>query len=89
LLKLCEWKQKGYSTGVGDEGGFAPDLKSNVEAVELILEGIEKAGYKSGEELAIALDPGGKSHYCLTYPHSLWHNPSVNRSICRSEGTSV
>ncbi|PMB09742.1 phosphopyruvate hydratase [Fischerella thermalis CCMEE 5328] len=50
-------KQKGYSTGIGDEGGFAPDLKANVEAVELILEGIEKAGYKSGEELAIALDP--------------------------------
>lgn len=50
-------KQKGYSTGVGDEGGFAPDLKSNVEAIELILEGIDKAGYQSGEELAIALDP--------------------------------
>ncbi|MFM7793910.1 MAG: phosphopyruvate hydratase, partial [Microcystis panniformis] len=45
-------KQKGYSTGVGDEGGFAPDLKSNVEAIELILEGIDKAGYQSGEELA-------------------------------------
>jgi enolase len=50
-------KQKGYSTGVGDEGGFAPDLKANIEAVELILEGIDKAGYKSGEDLAIALDP--------------------------------
>ncbi len=50
-------KQKGYSTGVGDEGGFAPDLKSNVEAIELILEGIDKAGYQSGDELAIALDP--------------------------------
>jgi len=50
-------KQKGYSTGVGDEGGFAPNLTSNVEAVELILAGIEKAGYKPGEDLAIALDP--------------------------------
>ncbi len=50
-------KQKGYSTRVGDEGGFAPDLKSNVEAIELILEGIDKAGYQSGDELATALDP--------------------------------
>ncbi len=50
-------KQKGYSTGVGDEGGFAPDLKSNVEAVELILAGIDKAGYQAGDQLAIALDP--------------------------------
>lgn len=50
-------KQKGCSTGVGDEGGFAPDLKSNVEAIELILEGIDKAGYQSGDELATALDP--------------------------------
>jgi enolase len=50
-------KQKGYSTGVGDEGGFAPDLKANVEAIELILEGIEKAGLKPGQQIAIALDP--------------------------------
>ncbi|MBE8993367.1 MAG: phosphopyruvate hydratase [Microcystis sp. M54BS1] len=50
-------KQKGYYTGVGDEGGFAPSLKANVEAVELILAGIEKAGYKPGEDFAIALDP--------------------------------
>ena len=50
-------KQKGYSTGVGDEGGFAPDLKANVEAIELILQGIEKAGLKPGEQIAIALDP--------------------------------
>jgi enolase len=50
-------KKKGYSTGVGDEGGFAPDLKSNVEAVEVILEAIGKAGYKPGEEISICLDP--------------------------------
>jgi enolase len=50
-------KGKGYSTGVGDEGGFAPDLKSNDEAVEVILEAIGKAGYKSGEEVSICLDP--------------------------------
>tara|TARA_R110002050_G_scaffold171524_1_gene303595 strand:+ start:1349 stop:2632 length:1284 start_codon:yes stop_codon:yes gene_type:complete len=48
---------KGYSTGVGDEGGFAPNLKSNEEAVEVILEAIVKAGYKPGEEVSICLDP--------------------------------
>ena len=50
-------KGKGYSTAVGDEGGFAPDLKSNEEAVELILEAIVKAGYKPGEDISICLDP--------------------------------
>ncbi len=50
-------KKRGYSTGVGDEGGFAPDLKSNEEAIEVILEGIEKAGYKPGEDISICLDP--------------------------------
>ncbi len=48
---------KGLSTGVGDEGGFAPDLKSNEEAVESILEGISKAGYKPGKDVSICLDP--------------------------------
>jgi len=50
-------KSKGYATLVGDEGGFAPALKANEEAVELILEAITKAGYKPGEEVCIALDP--------------------------------
>jgi enolase len=49
--------KKGYSTGVGDEGGFAPSLKSNVEAVELILEAITKAGYLPGADISICLDP--------------------------------
>jgi len=49
--------KKGYSTGVGDEGGFAPNLKSNVEAVEVILEAISKAGYKPGADISICLDP--------------------------------
>ena len=49
--------QKGYSTGVGDEGGFAPSLKANEEAVELILQAIDQAGYKAGKDVAIALDP--------------------------------
>ena len=50
-------KKRGYNTAVGDEGGFAPSLKSNVEAIEVILEAIEKAGYNAGEQIAIALDP--------------------------------
>ncbi|HNS05326.1 MAG TPA: phosphopyruvate hydratase [Candidatus Saccharicenans sp.] len=56
-------KARGYSTGVGDEGGFAPALKKNSEAVELIVEAIEKAGYKPGAEVAIALDAAASSFY--------------------------
>ncbi len=50
-------KEKGYSTGVGDEGGYAPELKSNEEAMEVILEAIKKAGYTPGKDISIALDP--------------------------------
>ena len=56
-------KKKGYNTAVGDEGGFAPDLKSNEEALQVIMEAIEKAGYKAGEEIYIALDPAASSFY--------------------------
>src|SRR6201987_5694191 len=56
-------KKKGYNTAVGDEGGFAPSLKSNTEAVELILEAIEAAGYTPGEQIAIALDPAAREFY--------------------------
>src|SRR6202166_1444083 len=56
-------KKKGYNTAVGDEGGFAPSLKSNSEAIELILEAIEAAGYKPGEQIAIALDPASSEFY--------------------------
>jgi len=49
-------KEKGHSTSLGDEGGFAPDLSSNEEPIQVIMEAIEKAGYKAGEEIAIALD---------------------------------
>jgi enolase len=56
-------KKRGYSTSVGDEGGFAPNLKSNEEAVEVILEAIEKAGYKAGEQISIALDPAASEFY--------------------------
>jgi enolase len=56
-------KQRGYSTAVGDEGGFAPNLKSNEEALEVILEAINKAGYKAGEDVALALDPAASEFY--------------------------
>ncbi|HXS12903.1 MAG TPA: phosphopyruvate hydratase, partial [Acidobacteriaceae bacterium] len=56
-------KKKGYNTAVGDEGGFAPSLKSNLEAIEVILEAIELAGYKAGEQIAIALDPASSEFY--------------------------
>jgi len=56
-------KGKGYNTAVGDEGGFAPNLKSNEEAIEVILEAIEKAGYKPGEHIMIALDPATSEFY--------------------------
>lgn len=54
---------KGYNTSVGDEGGFAPDLKSNEEAVEVILTAIEKAGYTPGDEVLLALDPAAAEFY--------------------------
>jgi enolase len=56
-------KKRGYNTAVGDEGGFAPSVKSNVEAVEVVLEAIQQAGYKPGEEIAIALDPAASEFY--------------------------
>ena len=54
---------RGYNTNVGDEGGFAPDLTSNQEAVEVLLEAIEKAGYAPGEQIALALDPASTEFY--------------------------
>lgn len=56
-------KQKSYSTGVGDEGGFAPNLKANIEALDLIMEGIQKAGLRPGDDIAIALDPATSELY--------------------------
>jgi enolase len=56
-------KKRGYNTAVGDEGGFAPSVKSNVEAIEVVLEAIQQAGYKPGEEIAIALDPAASEFY--------------------------
>jgi len=56
-------KDKGYSTNVGDEGGFAPNLKSNEEAILVVLQAIEKAGYKPGEQIYIALDPASSEYF--------------------------
>ena len=56
-------KKRGYNTAVGDEGGFAPSLRSNLEAIEVVLEAITQAGYKPGEEIAIALDPAASEFY--------------------------
>jgi enolase len=56
-------KKRGYNTAVGDEGGFAPSVKSNVEGIEVVLEAIQQAGYKPGEEIAIALDPAASEFY--------------------------
>lgn len=56
-------KSRGLSTNVGDEGGFAPDLKNNEEAIKIVLEAIEKAGYRPGEDIWIALDPASSEYY--------------------------
>ena len=56
-------KKRGYSTAVGDEGGFAPNLKSNEEALEVVMEAIRQAGYKPGEQVGIALDPASSEFY--------------------------
>ena len=56
-------KKRGYNTAVGDEGGFAPSVKSNVEAIEVVLEAITQAGYKPGEEISVALDPAASEFF--------------------------
>ncbi len=69
-------KGRGYATNVGDEGGFAPSLHSNAEAIEVIVEAIEKAGYRPGEEVAIALDPAASEIY----------DPTAQEYILAKEG---
>ena len=56
-------KEKGYQTAVGDEGGFAPNLQNNTEAVELLLQGIERAGYRPGEDIVLAIDAAARELY--------------------------
>ncbi len=70
---------KGYSTTVGDEGGFAPSLGSNQEAIELILSAIEKAGYKAGEQVWLALDPAASEFY----------NEQTGRYVLAKEGQEL
>jgi len=70
-------KGQGFPTGVGDEGGFAPTLKANAQAIELILQAIEKAGYRSGEQIAIALDPAASE----LYEDGLYHLRTENRKV--------
>ena len=69
--------EKGYSTAVGDEGGFAPDLKSNEEALELILQAIDQAGYKAGTDISIALDPASSEFY----EDGIYNLASENRKL--------
>jgi len=76
-------KAKGLNTAVGDEGGFAPNLRSNVEAIEIILEAAEKTGYKIGEELFIALDPASSEFYNKTTKK--YDLKSENRSLTSEE----
>ncbi len=71
-------KDGGHSTAVGDEGGFAPKLKTNAEAVELILEAIAKAGYKPGADIAIALDPASSGFYEDGFYHLRTEKRKVN-----------
>ena len=74
-------KAKGYSTNVGDEGGFAPDLKSNEEAVELLLEAVQKAGYTPGKEVALALDVAATE----LYREGRYHLEGEGRILSREE----
>jgi enolase len=74
-------KNGGYSTGVGDEGGFAPALKRNAEALELIVQAIEKAGYRPGEDIVIALDPASSGFY----EDGLYHLRTEGRKVEAAE----
>jgi enolase len=72
-------KAKGYNTSVGDEGGFAPNLNSNEEALQVIMEAIEKAGYKAGEQIFIALDPASSEFF----------NKETKKYELKSEGKNL
>ncbi len=76
-------KNRGYTVLVGDEGGYAPALKANAEAVEMILEAIEKAGYKAGEQVAIALDPAASELY--EEESGLYHLRKEGRQLTSQE----
>jgi enolase len=72
-------KEKGYATLVGDEGGYAPALKANQEAIEVILAAVEKAGYKAGEDVGLAIDPAA----------SEWYDSEKGKYVLRKEGVEL
>lgn len=76
-------KSKGHSTNVGDEGGFAPNLSSNEEAIEVVLEAIEKAGYKPGQDIYIALDAAASEFY--DKEKKVYHFESTNQDLTSSD----
>jgi enolase len=76
-------KKDGYSTNVGDEGGFAPDLKSNEQAIEYVIKAIEKAGFKPGEDIYIALDPATSEFY--NEKEKFYYLESVNKKLSSDE----
>ncbi|MDY6799664.1 MAG: phosphopyruvate hydratase [Bacteroidota bacterium] len=76
-------KTKGQSTNVGDEGGFAPNLSSNEEAIEVVLEAIEKAGYKPGDDIFIALDPAASEFYDKN--KKVYHFESTNEDLSSAD----
>jgi enolase len=78
-------KSQGYSVGVGDEGGFAPALKANSDAVELIIAAIEKAGYTPGEQIAIACDPASSGFY----EDGLYHLRTEGRKVSAAEMVEI
>lgn len=76
-------KSRGHSTNVGDEGGFAPNLGSNEEAIEVVIEAIEKAGYKPGDEVYIALDPAASEFY--NKEKKIYHFESTGKDYTSSD----
>ena len=73
--------KKGYSTSVGDEGGFAPSLKSNEEALEVVMDAIKKAGYKPGKEISIALDPAASEMFDTTSKSYKFFKSAPNKKV--------
>ncbi len=74
-------KKKGYNTSVGDEGGFAPSLKSNEEAIEVILDAVKKAGYKAGKQIAIALDPASSEMWVKSSKSYKFFKSAPNKKV--------
>ena len=80
-------KKRGYSTSVGDEGGFAPNLKSNLEALEVVLEAITLAGYQPGDDIAIALDPAASEFYDTKSKKYVFKKSDQERAHLGSDGS--